>query len=104
MFRKYPYINRGDIMAYSIRYGPIYGAKRQVRYCSGWQILTAAVALATICGVSRWWQAGRDVLAQWLLPLELTPVERALQTMAGSIAAGEGWYVGAVAFCRMLLA
>lgn len=91
-------------MAYKIRYGPKWESRKTVRYWTLFQLMTAAVLLLTVAGVAQFWPDGRVVLECWLTPVEPNLLEAALQAMSDCIAAGEGWYVGAVTFCRMLLA
>lgn len=91
-------------MAYTIRYGPKWERRKTVRYWTMFQVMTAAVLLLTVAGVAQFWPEGRSVLESWLTPVEPNLLEAALQAMSDCIAAGEGWYIGAVTFCRMLLA
>lgn len=89
-------------MGYKIRYKPSHWREKPGWYTIWFQISAAAVLLVLVL-VLRFWQPGNDGMARWLLSEELDGIEQAIQAMAQAVAAGEGWYQGAVAFGRCLL-
>lgn len=89
-------------MGYKIRYEPARWREKPGWYTIRFQIAATAVLLTLVLAF-RYWQPGYDAMARWLLPGELDGTELAFQAMAQTVAAGEGWYQGAVAFGRCLL-
>lgn len=90
-------------MAYRIRYGPGRWRVRRQGSVLRFQAAVAAGMLAAVLGISALFPGGRQTLADLLTARELSRKEQALAVYAQAVAAGEGWYDGAVAWCRALL-
>lgn len=91
-------------MGYKIRYGPTSRYERTRRYGIKVQIISAAVLLVLLWCAGSFLPGGKTVVEAWFLPTDLGVGEKAVQAMAKCVAAGEGWYQGAVVFCQCLLA
>lgn len=90
-------------MGYRIRYGPaVRRGRRTAQLLRNQTLISAGIGLA-VCLAGLCWADGRKLLRDVFCTEDLSSTEQALQVMAQTISSGEGWYHGAVAFCRVLL-
>lgn len=88
-------------MAYRIRYSGKNPGQKLLETGRRRRWLAAAGLLVLIWVISL--TPGKEWLGHFLGAGERTLTEGATEAMAWSIAAGEGWYHGAVVFCNYLL-
>lgn len=90
-------------MAYSIRYGPAGPVRWEHQKRKHWRTVGAAALLGLTALLRLLWTEGAETAAEILASGPKTVTEQAVAALAGSVAAGEGWYHALAVWCRTII-